>query len=267
MGSTTGDDAENQKIAQRLVSAWRTATVTEPPSAQVAELDSIRALQITRHSTALLGPDRVVGYKIGLVAESAQQAMGYAQPVFGRIYADDVSASGATLSRSAFVDPKIEPECGLLIGSHLGGADVSTEEVRRAVAGVVPAFEIADSRYGAAASTVGDLIADNGAAAGAVITLSDAIPPNTIDLSSTRLTVELDGEPTWVDRPMPGGPSNDQPYELLGWLVRTLATQELSLEPGQFVLTGSWVTPIDASGPITVQASYSGFGTVSVTMS
>ena len=260
-------DAKNMAIAQQLVAAWRSTTAIAPPSSRIRGLDGARALEITRSAVELLGPDRVVGYKIGLTATAAQRAMGCEQPIFGRIYADDVIPHGATLSRSAFLDPKIEPECGLLIGRRLGGADVTTGQARSAVDGVVPAFEIADSRYGVPARTVGDLIADNGAGAGAVVTLSDAVPTDQIDLGAVRLTVEVDGRTVCVDSPMAGGESDDRPYELLAWLARQLAAQQLFLEPGQFVLTGSWITPIDVTGPIRVRASYSGFGTVVVEMS
>jgi 2-keto-4-pentenoate hydratase len=260
-------DAENLAIAEQLVTAWRRTTATDPPSSKVRGLDGVTALEIARSAVKLLGPDRVVGYKIGLTSAAAQRAMGCEQPIFGRIYADDVFPRGATLSRSAFLDPKIEPECGLVIGRRLGGADVTTEQARSAVGGVVPAFEIADSRYGVAAGTVGDLIADNGAGAGAVVTLSDAVPAAQIDLGAVRLTVEVNGRTVCVDSPMPGGESDDRPYELLAWLARELAAQQLSLEPGQFVLTGSWITPIDVTGPVRVHASYSGFGTVVVEMS
>jgi 2-keto-4-pentenoate hydratase len=260
-------DGENLAIAEQLVAAWRSTTATEPPSSKVRGLDGARALEITRSAVELLGSDRIVGYKIGLTGTAAQRAMDCEQPIFGRIYADDVFPCGATLSRFAFQDPKIEPECALVIGRRLGGADVTTEQARSAVDGVVPAFEIADSRYGVAAGTVGDLIADNGAGAGAVLTLADAVPASQIDLGAVRLTVEVDGRTVCVDSPMAGGESDDRPYELLAWLARQLAAQQLALEPGQFVLTGSWIAPIDVTGPVRVHASYSGFGTVVVEIS
>jgi 2-keto-4-pentenoate hydratase len=265
--SNTTADAENLAIAQRLAGAWRNAGTTEPPSGQLDGLDDARARQIARRAVELLGPERVVGYKVGLTLASAQQALDYDRPIFGRIYAEDVFPCGAGLSRPGFINPKIEPECGLVIGSRLGGADVTTEQARRTVDGVVPAFEIADSRYGVEAATVGDLIADNGAGAGAVVTLSDAVPAAQIDLGAVRVTVEVDGHAVCLDSPMAGGASNDRPYELVAWLARELAAQQLYLEPGQFVLTGSWIKPIGVTAAVRVHASYSGLGTVGMDMS
>lgn len=263
----TTAETENLAIAERIVKAWRTATDTAPPSVQVPALDSTRALDIAISATELLGPERVVGYKVGLTAVTAQLKMGYHQPVFGRIYAEDVFVGGADLPRRAFIDPKIEPECGLVLARRLGGSDVTTEQARLAVGGVVPAFEIADSRYGTGAETIGDLIADNGGGAGAVLTFSDAVPPAEIDLGAVRLTVEVDGKPIYIDCPMAGGEADDRPYELLAWLARQLAALGLCLEPGQFVLTGSWVRPIDVTGPVAVHADYSGFGAVDLRIS
>jgi 2-keto-4-pentenoate hydratase len=94
-------DAENLAIAEQLVQAWRTTTAAEPPSSKVRGLDGARALEIARSAVELLGPDRVVGYKIGLTSPAAQRAMGCEQPIFGRIYADDVFPRLVTVWRRA----------------------------------------------------------------------------------------------------------------------------------------------------------------------
>jgi 2-keto-4-pentenoate hydratase len=94
-------DAENLAIAEQLVAAWRSTTAAEPPSSKARGLDGARALEIAGGAVELLGHHRVVGYKIGLTSTAAQRAMGCEQPIFGRIYADDVFSCGATLSRSA----------------------------------------------------------------------------------------------------------------------------------------------------------------------
>lgn len=257
-------DIEDGSIARRLMNAWHNVMATEPPSERVFPLDDVRALKIAMCGAGLVGPDRVVGYKIGLTAASAQAAMGYGQPVFGRVYGDHVFPSGATVSRMAFLDPKVEPECAFIMGTDLVGTDVTAEQARAAVMGVVPAFEIADSRYGVSAPSVEDLIVDNGGGAGAVLSLSDAIPIAAFDLGAVRLTVDVDGEPICTDTSMPGASNDDRPYELLAWLVRQLAEQQVTLRSGQFVLTGSWVTPIGVAGVTTVNAMFSGFGTVTV---
>ena len=241
-----------------LVDARRSATKTHPPSSQLSDFDTVRAWQIALHTADLNRSTEVVGYKIGLVAPRAQEAIGHNEPVFGRIFSDGLYRNGAGVSLGTLISPQIEPECALVLGTRLEG-DITAEQARAAVDRIVPAFEIADSRYGNPPECVADLIADNAGGTGAVLTLADGLPASDVDLSAVGLTVYIDNHPHASCLGAPG-----QPYELLAWLASSLSSKGLAIEKGQFVITGSWTQPIDVAGPMHVRADFSGLGMVEV---
>ncbi len=49
----------------------------------------------------------------------------------------------------------------------------------------------------------------------------------------------------------------------IAWLVRKLAALDLALEPGEIVLSGSFIRPIEARKGDTIQADYGAYGMVS----
>ncbi|HSR09894.1 MAG TPA: 2-oxo-hepta-3-ene-1,7-dioic acid hydratase, partial [Thermodesulfobacteriota bacterium] len=55
----------------------------------------------------------------------------------------------------------------------------------------------------------------------------------------------------------------NHPANGIVWLANRLARYEVSLEPGQVILSGSFIRPIDARKGDTFHADYSSFGSVS----
>lgn len=177
-----------------------------------------------------------VGYKIGLTSPVMQEMCGITTPVAGVVLARRVHASATRLPLASYVNPGIEFEIAVRLASELAPHDApfSYDAIARAIDGVCPAFEIVDDR-GADYSRldVRALVADNAWNAGVVLGEFRSDWP---DLGSVRGIVECN------DTVVAEGTGHDvlgHPLNPVVWLANHLAAQNLSLRPGEIVLTGS----------------------------
>ncbi len=130
---------------------------------------------------------------------------------------------------------------------------------------VMPALEILDTRIERidpqtkATRKIVDTIADNAANAGIVLG-GRPIRPMDADLRWIGALCYRNGqlEETGLAAGVLNHPANG-----VAWLVRKIAAQGLALEPGQVVLAGSFIRPIEAKSGDTIQADYGRYGSVS----
>lgn len=181
---------------------------------------------------------KIAGYKIGLTSPRMQQMCGIPHPIAGRVLADGVHSSGATVSLSEHVHLGIECEIAVRMGRDLGAGAVpaSVEEVADAVEAVAPAFELVEDRHADYRSLdMLTLVADNSWNAGVV--LAD-FRPSWPDLAAIKGVVEVNG------RELDSGFGRDvmgHPFQPLLWLARHLAGRGETLSRGEIVMTGSLV--------------------------
>jgi 2-keto-4-pentenoate hydratase len=76
-----------------------------------------------------------------------QRALGIDRPDYGHLFDDMFFSEFAEIDPARFLQPRIEPEIGFVIGRSLGGGTVTTVDVARATDHVVPVLEIIDSRH------------------------------------------------------------------------------------------------------------------------
>jgi 2-keto-4-pentenoate hydratase len=181
---------------------------------------------------------RRMGYKIGLTSKRMQAMCGVNHPNSGVVFEKRVHRSGVTLPLSGLVHLGIEFECCARLGRALGprAAEYSMAEVADAVEAVAPAFEVIDDRNSAYPLDLLSLIADNSWNEGNVLgQFTDKWP----DLAATRSVLECDGK---VIDEGKGSDVLGHPFEPLRWLANNLSRQGDTLNAGDIVLTGSWVT-------------------------
>ncbi len=186
----------------------------------------------------------VAGYKIAYTTTALQQSSGISESVAGVILARNVRHSPAVLNSSEFLQPGIECEVGVLLGSDLpaSGVPYDRDSVSEAVESVMTAFEVVDNRRTQGQDTRTQLlttIASNILNAGVVLgePVSDwrAIP-----LADCRGYMEINGELVGEGQ---GSDVMGHPLEPLAWLANTLAAQGRELKAGMVVITGSIVSP------------------------
>ncbi|MGH8219932.1 MAG: 2-keto-4-pentenoate hydratase [Steroidobacteraceae bacterium] len=251
-------DEECRSCVEGLLDAARTGRPIGSLGQTFPGLTIADAYRIQRSWLEALcaGGVRAVGYKVGLTSTATQALFGAAEPMYGRILAQGVLASGSRIRAAAFPRPRIEVELAFILGADLAGADVSRAQALEATERIVPAFEIVAQRTDAS-RVLGDAIADNGAH-GAVVLGSGGIAPGDVDVAAISATLYRNREP------IESGAASSvmgHPAEAVAWLARTLARAGERLERGQIILTGT-LTPAIAIVPgNSYRAEYSGPGT------
>ncbi|MFL6579556.1 MAG: 2-keto-4-pentenoate hydratase [Burkholderiales bacterium] len=181
---------------------------------------------------------RRVGYKIGLTSKRMQQMCGVNHPNSGVVFAKRLYKSGATLSLSQLGRLGIEFECCARLGSALAprGRPYALDEISAAVDAVCPAFEVIDDRNSDYPLDLLSLVADNSWNEGNVLGEFRTTWP---DLANTPSILECNGKVIDEGR---GRDVLGHPFEPLRWLANNLNELGQTLNQGDIVLTGSWVT-------------------------
>lgn len=177
---------------------------------------------------------RIIGHKVGLTSQAMQDQFCIDEPDSGILLDSMRLGSGEALRVTDLLSPRVEAELAFRIGTDLDGSSVTEDDVRRAVAEVLLALEVIDSRYGLQGLTLEDSVADN--AACARIVLGDAVPMPQWDLRAERLTVRQDGAA------VASGEGRDilgDPIRSVVWLTRRLAAFGTGLKAGELVLAGA----------------------------
>jgi len=181
----------------------------------------------------------IKGWKVGLTTKRMQQMCGIEQPIAGAVFADRVSSSPAELDSRQFVRVGIEAELALRVASTVKPEDLlNAASIRDHLDAVCAAFEIVDDRA-ADYSTLDavSLTADNSWNAG--IVLGSPTP-----LSRYDSLLGLEGSLSCNGELIETGLSQDaggDPLNIVTWLASALAARGRSLQPGQWIMTGSIV--------------------------
>ncbi len=154
-------------LATRLLAAEAACAPIDPIAAELGAKDvaSAYAVQAEVTKRGIAAGRRLVGRKIGLTSKAVQQQLGVDQPDYGALFADMEIASGGEVQSSKLIQPRIEAEIAIVIDRDLPEPDVTMGELMGAVAFVVPALEIVDSRIKDWKITILDTVADNGSSA------------------------------------------------------------------------------------------------------
>jgi 2-keto-4-pentenoate hydratase len=186
------------------------------------------------------GEGAIVGRKLGLTYPQIQATAGAVEPISGAILARRAKLTGAVLNAADFVHLGLEGE----IAVRVKDAFLETLPVGPAVAAgrldlVAAAFEITDdrnadwTRHLEATSLVADNIWNMG------MVLGPAAPLEAYGaLFGRRGVVTVNGE--MLDQGMSEDAGGD-PLEIIAWLGAHLARRGQPLQPGQWIMTGSFV--------------------------
>lgn len=250
------------KAADMLAEAARTG-VTCPPVRGLfpeGDIESAYAVQWLNAERGLAGGRRLVGRKIGLTSPAVQSQLGVGQPDFGALFADMAVAEGGAVAASRLLQPKVEAEVALVLGSGLPHPDCTVADLLRATAFALPALEIVDSRITGWDITIVDTVADN-ASSGLFVLAGTPVPLDRVDLRAVAMTMTKNGQ---VVSEGTGADCLGSPLNAASWFASTLAALGDPLRPGDIVLTGA-LGPMTAATPGDVfEARISGLGTVRV---
>lgn len=208
----------------------------------------------------------VIGHKIGLTSRAMQQSSQIDEPDYGTLLNDMLFQDGGDIPTDRFIVPRIEVELAFILAKPLKGPNVTLFDVYNATDYVVPALELIDARSQSIDPDSGrprkvfDTISDNAANAG-VILGGRPIKPDALDLRWVSAMMYRNGviEETGVAAGVLNHPANG-----VAWLANKLAPYDVTLEPGQIILGGSFTRPVPARKGDTFHVDYGKLGSISV---
>ncbi|MDR3466302.1 MAG: 2-oxo-hepta-3-ene-1,7-dioic acid hydratase [Xanthobacteraceae bacterium] len=253
--------------ARQLFEAERTRTQIRQLSVQYPAMtvDDAYAVQKAFVALKVAAGGVVRGHKIGLTSKAMQSALDIDEPDSGVLFDDMFFADGGIVPAGRFIATRIEAELAFVIKTRLAGPHCTIFDVLNATDFVVPALEILDTRIERvdpatkATRKIVDTISDNAANAGIVLG-GRPIRPLEADLRWIGALCYKNGqlEETGLAAGVLNHPANG-----IAWLTKKLAPHGLALEPGQVVLAGSFIRPIEARKGDTIQADFGAYGSVS----
>ena len=253
--------------AERLDHAEKTRTQIrqislEHPGITIADAYAIQKAWVEMK----VAQGRIVkGHKIGLTSKAMQSALDINEPDSGVLLDDMFFADGGTVPTERFIATRVEAELAFGMSKRLSGPDCTMFDVLNATDFVVPALEILDTRIERVdprtktTRKIYDTIADNAANAGIVLG-GRPIRPLDADLRWIGALCFKNGQ--LEETGLAAGVLN-HPATAVAWLANKIAPLGLALEPGQIVLAGSFIRPIETRKGDTIQADYGAYGSVS----
>ncbi|SEA09321.1 2-oxo-hept-3-ene-1,7-dioate hydratase [Haloplanus vescus] len=258
--SRTIDDAQADRLGERLAAAYRRGNPLDPSDLSANELTVADGYAVQRAALDRredeAGP--TVGYKVGFTSRAIQSELGVDAPAYGRVLADTVQSEGR-VDASGLVDPKVEPELAVRLEAPLD-PPVTPIDALDAVGAVVPVIEIVDSRVRDWQMTAGSAVADNALAA-RVVHGDRIADPTDLDLALEGVEVRRNGErvATGVGADVLGSPTR-----VVAWLAETLADHGRRLGAGDLVSTGSLTELVAFEPGDTISARFASLGGVTV---
>jgi len=261
----TEDDI--RAAARRLHQAEKTRKQIRQLSLEYPEITVEDAYAIQKAWIAIkLGEGRLVkGHKIGLTSKAMQSALGIDEPDSGVLLDDMFFADGGVVPSERFIGTRVEAELAFIMKTRLEGPGCTLLDVLNATDFVVPALEILDTRIERvdavtkSARKIFDTIADNAANAGVVLG-GRPLRPLDADLRWIGALCYRNGQ--LEETGLAAGVLN-HPATGVAWLANKIAPLGLALQPGQVVLAGSFIRPIETRKGDTIQADYGRHGSVS----
>jgi len=261
---TSPSTSQRDELARQLLAAERSGVAMRRLSDQFPEMDAEAAYDVQRRVVSLkvATGETIRGYKIGLTSKAMQKAVGIDEPDYGHIFASQVHESGCKLPLTGLNAPRIEVELAFILDQPLRGPGITVCDVLSATRYVMPALELIASRTELPRKLV-DTLSDNAAGAG-VILGGRPVKPSEVDLRwlAAVLYKNADIVESGVSAAVLGHPASG-----VAWLANRLGAREVTLEPGQILLAGSFTPPVAVAAGDVIHADYGPLGGIAVAFS
>jgi len=260
------DKATIAALAKRLDEAEKTRTPTRQFSREFPQITIEDAYAIQREwvDMKIASGREIRGHKIGLTSRAMQYSVGIGEPDYGALLDDMFYDDASEIPTDRFIGARIEAELAFVLKSRLTGPNCTIFDVLNATDFVTPALEILDARIERvdpetkSTRKVFDTISDNAANA-ALVLGGRPFKPTDVDMRWVATMCMRNGQ--IEETGVAAGVLNNPAYGV-AWLANRLAPHGVSLEPGQVILSGSFIRPVDARKGDTFTADYGPFGTV-----
>lgn len=255
-------DEERTTAAKSLLHAEETGEWVDPITHTWPEADIADAYAIGQMVTDLkVAGGRVIkGHKVGLTSKAMRSMSGATEPDYGTLFDDWFIDEGSRISMADMNRPLVEIEFVFVLGAELSGPSVNAIDVIRATDFILPAIEIVDSRYSAhIGSGVIDSIAD-AASCGRVIVGGNPTLLTDVDIRHLGGSLIKNGE---LEESGTAAAVMGNPISSVAWLARKLHEFGVSMQPGNAILSGSFIKAHRMQAGDAFVADYGPLGQVS----
>lgn len=249
-----------QDLAAELLRAEDHHTPVETISSRYPNASLTDAYAIQQEILALKKArgERIIGHKIGLTSKAVQKQLDVYQPDYGTLTDANLHVPGSALSLSQFIAPQLEAELAFHLKEDISEGPVSSWQLLNAIAGVSPAFEIVDTRYGHYQFSIVDTVADN-ASYGSIVLGNVIAPLDKLELDCIGLNISCNGH---VVKTATSAEVMGNPLNALLWLVNQLLALGTPLQKDDVILSGSFTSFVPCNSGDFYEARFAGLGTV-----
>ncbi len=225
------------EAADRLRQAYETGVACTPVRELLSgDMKAAYAVQALNRDYWLKAGRRAVGYKIALSNRAAQKAMNLSEPAYGILYADMLMGDGDEVATGRVMQPRVEGEVAIVLDRDLDMEQPTLADVIRAVGYCLPAIEVVGGRIANLDSKPVDLVADN-ASGGAFVLGAPARRLDGLDLRRMSMSLTKNGSPAGTGT---GEAVYGSPLHALAWLAGKLVQDEMPLQAGDVIMTGTY---------------------------
>jgi 2-oxopent-4-enoate hydratase len=230
-------DAVNAELAHRLWQAEAARSAIDPisgtrPDLTIDDAYAIQTCNIERRRAA----GRVIcGRKVGLTSRPMQEFLRVYEPTFGVLLDDMFVDDGDEIALEELIQPRLEAEIAFVLGRDLVGPGITTSNALTAIAGVLPAIEVGDSRIADWRIKLVDTVADN-ASSGRLVLGGKLTDVTDLDLSLVGMVISRNGALLHTGA---GAAVLGNPARCVAWLANKLASFGGALHSGDVVLSGA----------------------------
>jgi 2-keto-4-pentenoate hydratase len=223
-------------LADRLWQAEVERTPIEPitdvrPDLTVEDAYAIQAYNVRRR----VAQGRLVrGRRLGRTNQPRQHVLGVEEPDSGVLLDDMFVDEGQLIRVEQLLQPRVVATMAFVMATDLAGPGLTVADALTAVAGVLPAIEVVDSRIADWRVRLPDTVADN-ASAGRVVLGGRLTPVIAVDLRLVGLLLHRNGSPI---ESAAGAAALGSPARCIAWVAGELSTNGRGLRRGDIVLAG-----------------------------
>jgi 2-keto-4-pentenoate hydratase len=251
----------NTDIAKRIIGAYTTRVPLAPVRGEITGMIAAYAVQQAAVDIWQGQGRKIAGQKIGLTSKAVQDQLGVSEPDFGTLFADMILDDGATVPKTAVLQPRIEAEIAFVMKSDLKGTEITPEQVLAATDYVCPAIEICGSRIANWDIKIEDTIADN-ASSGLVVVGAKHSKLGLAALAEAAMSIRHNGTLAGSGR---GDACLGNPAIAVAWLAQALTRFGGGLRAGDLVMSGALAKMITALPGDRFDVDFGTLGSVSVT--
>ena len=252
------------KAAELIWNSWKNGKKIETLPDKIMPHSRNEAYKI-QEQIEVLSKKTILGWKIAATSKDGQNHIGVSGPLAGRIFREKVTNPNNTIALGNNKMGVAEPEFAFKIGSLIKPNKTlfNVEEIMELVDNLYLAIEFPDSRFNNF-SSVGELslIADNACADQFVISSPIEKDWKNIDFSNFKLSISN----SKFSYQGIGSNVLGDPRIALTWLVNELSQNNIMLEKGMIVSTGTCSKPIPVETGDIVTANFGELGEISINL-